>query len=276
VATSAATAGSAATCGAGGKIQGFTVPSAAQSPTVAAICKNGSIRTAVAPFAPHGFQDASGHFRGPGVEIVVPELAKLLGVKEQVVPVSWDTVVVGLQTKKYDMITTGLTYTAERDKVIDFVIDTIGGTCYVVKKDSSIKSLAQLNSPDVKIGVYTGTSWETDLPKVFPKAQFDSAVEGQGGGYRAADVLAGRIDAAPIDNVTAFAFAANYKDLRVVPSPNQCLTNPKPVDKLGFGVPQGDPKFKALVQAVVKKEQKKINAMIRKYASPKYINVGHE
>lgn len=263
-------------CGTGGVRDGIKIPTATESPTVARICKDGVLRGGLGPFAPFGFQDSAGTYRGPGVEIVGPAIAKSLGVRFEVVPVGWDTIVAGLQSGRYEMIATALTYTEERTKVVDYVMYSVGGTCYLVRKDSNLKTLDDLNSPNVKIGVFTGTSWETDLPKAFPKAKFDASVQGQGGGYRVIDVLAKRIDAAPIDNVAALAFEASYPSVRVIPSGDQCFTNPKPLDRFGFGVPKGDSAFKALVTTIVEKNKDAINAMLKTYMSPKYIDVGHE
>lgn len=262
-------------CGAGGTVDGITIPTAAESPTVAKICGQGSVRAAVAPFAPHGFQDAEGTFRGAAVEIVAPEIATLLGVELEVLPIGWDTVVAGLQAGRYELVTTGLTYTPERDEIIDYALTAVGGTCYVVRGDSALHEIADLDSPDVTIGVYTGTSWETDLPKIFPQAKFDSAIEGAGGGYRTPDLLAGRIDAAPIDNVAALAIAANYPSLRVVPEGDACITNPEPIDRVGIGLPQ-DEAFKTFVEAVVAQHQAEIDEMMRGYMTPDYIVVGQE
>lgn len=263
-------------CGAGGTKDGIKVPSAEESPTVARICKNGVLKGGMAPFAPHGFQDATGAYRGPTVEIIGPAVASLLDVPFEVVPIGWDSVVPGLVAGRYDMITSGLTYTEERTKVIDFAIDTVAGTCYLVLKTSPIQTLDDLNDPKVRIGVFTGTSWETDLPKRFPNATIDASVQGSGGGYRAEDTLAGRIDVAPIDNVASYAFEANFPSLRVVPPPAECMKNPDPQDRLGIGVPKGDEAFKALVQAAVDRDKDKIDAMIVKYSSPEYIAVGKE
>lgn len=270
-----ASAQAAGQCGSGGTVDGIKVPTAQESPTVAKICEQGVLRAAVAPFAPHGFQDKNGTFRGAAVEIVAPEIARMLGVKLEVLPIGWDTIVAGLQAGQYELVTTGLTYTPERDQIIDYAITAVGGTCYVVRKDSKIQTVDDLNSPDVKIGVYTGTSWETDLPKVFPNAKIDAAVEGPGGGYRTSDLLAGRIDAAPIDNVAALAIAQNYPSIRVVPGGQDCINNPKPVDRIGIGLPQ-DPAFKSFVEAVVEKNKPAMDKMMTSYMSPDYIPVGHE
>jgi ABC-type amino acid transport substrate-binding protein len=264
----------AQSCGTGGTKDGIKIPSAQESPTVARVCKNGVVKGGMAPFAPHGFQDAAGVYRGPTVELIGPTVASLLGVRFEVVPIGWDSVVPGLVAARYDMITSGLTFTPERTKVIDYVLNTVAGTCYIVRKDSDIKSLDQMDAPTVRMGVFTGTSWETDLPKRFPKAKFDASVQGQGGGYRVEDLLARRIDVAPIDNVAAYAFEASFPGLRVIPPPAECLKNPDPQDRLGIGVTKGDEAFKALVQAVVTRHKDQIDAMITKYSSPEYIKVG--
>lgn len=264
-----------AACGSGGTMDGISVPTAQASPTIAKICRDGVLRIAVAPFAPHGFQDTNGTYRGPGVEIVGPEAAKMLGVRLQILGVGWDTVVAGLQAGRYEIITTGLAYTPERAKILDYVLYAVAGTCYVVRKDSPVRTLQDLNSPNVTIGVYTGTSWATDLPKIFPNAKFDAAVQGPGGEERVTDVLAKRITAAPINNVEAFAFQANYPSVRVIPAPAECMSNPLPKSHFGFGVPQ-DAAFQAFIAAIVQKDQSQINTMLLKYASPKYIDVGHE
>jgi polar amino acid transport system substrate-binding protein len=263
-------------CGNGGTNDGIHIPTAKESPTIARICKDGVLRGGIGPFAPYGFQDSTGTYRGPGAEIIGPAIAKSIGVRFEIVPVGWDTIVAGLQSGRYEMIATALTYTVERTKVVDYVLYSVGGTCYLVRKESNLKTLDDLNSPNVTIGVFTGTSWETDLPKAFPKAKFDASVQGQGGGYRVTDVLAKRIDAAPIDNVAALAFQANYPSVRVIPAGDECLTNPKPLDRFGFGVPKGDSAFKDLVTAIVNKNKNEIDAMLKKYMSPTYISVGHE
>lgn len=264
----------AAACGQGGTVNGIKVPTSKQSPTVARICKNGVLKAALAPFAPFGFQDQTGKFRGPGAEIVGPEMARDLHVNFSIVPTGWDTIVAGLQANHYELIIAGLTYTAVRAKLIDYVLYHSEGTCYAVKKSSAIKTLNDLNASSVTIGVYTGTSWETDIPKRYPSAKIDAAVEGTGGGYRLIDVMAGRIDAAPIDNVAAFAVEKSWPDLRVIPAPKQCLSHPDIAGQLGFGLPK-DKAFQKFIAAIVKKDKPAMEKLVRKYTAPKYIPVGH-
>lgn len=265
--------GTGAACGKGGTVNGVKVPSASQSPTVAKICKAGVLAAGYAPFAPHAFQSSSGAYLGPDVQVTGPKVAKALGVPFKVVPVNWDSIVLGLQTGKYEMITTGLTYTAARAKIISYALDSVGGTCFAVLKSSPYTSVSQLNSPSVTIDVDSGTSWVTSLPPLLPKAKFHTVVPAQGQQYDLSDVLAKRATATPIDNVVAKAVGSAFPSLRVVPKVSQCLSNPSQANRIGIGVPKGDPAFQHLVANVIKQNRPQIDRLLKKYESQKYINL---
>jgi cyclohexadienyl dehydratase len=259
-------------------MDGITVPSSQASATVGKVCADGVLRVAFAPDVPKAFQDKDGTFRGPGVEIVGPEVAKLLGVKYEIMPVGWDTIVAGVQTGRYEIATAGINWTEQRAAVMGYVLlpGQLGqvGSCYLVRKDSSIQTLKDLNSPNVTIGFNTGSSYETEIPKYYPLAKTDAVVQGSGGGFRVADVLAKRIDAAVFDSVAALAFKSNYPSIRLIPA--DC---PATVDlgaKLGYGIPLGDTAWQTFVTAVVDKNQNAMQAMIEKYSTSQYIEVGHE
>lgn len=266
----------AKTCGTGGTVGGVKLPTSQQSPTIAAICKAGELSAGQAPVAPWGFDDAKGTPRGPGVEIIGPALARDLGVKFHLIQVGWDTVVAGLQAHRYDMIMGGLTFTPDRNKVISYALYSHIGTCYAVPKGSGLTTLASLNSPNVTFVGWSGTSWQTDVPKKFPKAKFNWVTPAAGASYDLLDVVAKRGNATPIDNVAALAVAAGYPSLQIVPSPKVCMSHPDMLQPLGMGLWHGDTAYQHFVQAVVKKDNAKIQAMLTKYSSPKYINVGHQ
>lgn len=268
-----ASANAAAKCGTGGNIGGYQVPSAKQSPTVAKICRAGFLAAGYAPFAPHAFQSASGAYLGPDVQVTGPAVAKALGVPFKIVPVNWDSIVLGLQTGKYEMITTGLTYTAARAKVISYALDSVGGTCFAVLKSSPYKVVSQLNSPNVTVDIDSGTSWVTSLPPLLPKAKFNSVVPAEGQQYDLSDVLAKRATTTPIDNVVAKAVQSAFPSLRVVPPVAQCLSAPSQINQIGIGVPKGDNAFQKLVESVIKANRSKINQLLSKYESQQYINL---
>jgi polar amino acid transport system substrate-binding protein len=276
IGTAASEAASASTpkaCGTGGTLNGYKLPTSRQSPTVAKICKAGYLAAGYAPFAPHAFQSSSGAYLGPDVQITGPAVAKALGVRFKIIPVNWDSIVLGLQTGKYEMITTGLTYTAARAKVISYALDSVGGTCFAVLKSSPFKTVSELNSPNVTVDVDSGTSWVTSLPPLLPKAKFNSVVPAEGQQYDLSDVLAKRASATPIDNVVAKAVEDAFPSLRVVPAVQQCLTHPSQINQIGIGVPKGDGAFQKLVQEMIKQNKSSIDKMLSQYESQKYINL---
>lgn len=273
---SGAGAKSKSPCGSAHRYNGVNVPSAAQSPTVRKICKQGRALGGMAPFSPYAFQDIHGKYRGPAIEVLGPAVAKAIGVPFKIVPIGWNTIVAGLQAGRYNMITAGLTYTKERTKVISYANYSVAGTCYLVKKDSTITKLSQLNSPDVTIGIITGQSWETQIPTKYPNAKLNEVTQSPGGQFRPEDVLAGRIDVAPIDSVTAKAFAANWPALRVLQGATQCVAHPDLLAPIGIGVPKQDHSFQKFVNAIIKLNAKRTQASLNKYLSPTYQNVGNQ
>jgi len=262
-----------ATCGIGGKVDGYQVPSAKESRTIAKICSAGALSAGFAPFAPHAFQNASGTYLGPDVQITGPAVAKLLGVPFKVVPVNWDSIVLGLTTGKYEMITTGLTYTTARAKVISYALDSVGGTCFAVLKNSPYQTVSQLNSPNVTVDIDSGTSWVTSLPSLLPKAKLNSVIPAEGQQYDLPDVLAKRATATPIDNVVARAVSSAFPSLRVIPPVSTCLGHPSQINHIGIGVPKGDPAFQSLVAQVIKHNAGAINRLLAKYESQQYIDL---
>jgi ABC-type amino acid transport substrate-binding protein len=268
--------GANSTCGSAHRYKGINVPSAAQSPAVAKICEQGKALGGMAPFSPFAFQDIHGKYLGPAIEVIGPGVAKAIGVPFKIIPIGWNTIVAGLQAGRYNMITAGLTFTPERTKVINFANYSVGGTCYLVKKNSKIRRLSQLNDPSVTIGIITGQSWETKLPQQYPKAKLNVVAQAPGGQFRPEDVLAGRIAVAPIDSVVARAFAANWPALRVVPAVARCIAHPDNLAPIGIGIPKGDPAFEKLVLAVIHANAKQTKALLAKYTSAKYQNVGNQ
>jgi len=243
---------------------------------VAKICKQGKVLGGMAPFSPFAFQDIHGKALGPAVEVLGPKVAAAIGVPFKIVPIGWNTVVAGLQAGRYNMITAGLTFTKERTKVISYSNYSVAGTCYLVKKDSPIKTLAQINDPSVTVGIITGQSWETQIPGKYPNAKLNAVAQAPGGQYRPEDVLAGRIDVAPIDSVVARAFDANWPALRVIPAASQCIAHPDLQAPIGIGVPKGDPAFQKLVSSIIKANSRQTSTLLSKYTSAKYQNVGKQ
>ena len=70
-------------------------------------------------FAPFSYHDDNDNLVGYDVE-VSEALAKELGVKVKFVEVKWDSLIAGLDSDKYDLVTNQVAITAERKKNMIF------------------------------------------------------------------------------------------------------------------------------------------------------------
>lgn len=83
-------------------------------------------------FAPFSYHDDNDNLVGYDVE-VSEALAKELGVK-----VKWDSLIAGLDSDKYDLVTNQVAITAERKKKYDFSIPhTYSYPAIITKKDNT-------------------------------------------------------------------------------------------------------------------------------------------
>ena len=88
-------------------------------------------------FAPFSYHDDNDNLVGYDVE-VSRALAKELGVKVKFVEVKWDSLIAGLDSDKYDLVTNQVAITAERKKKYDFSIPhTYSYPAIITKKDNT-------------------------------------------------------------------------------------------------------------------------------------------
>lgn len=129
----------------------------------AAIKAKGTLTVATdATYAPNEFVK-------PGTTTIIgldPDLAvalgEQLGLKLNLVNASFDTIIPGLQSGKYDMGLSAYTDTKEREKVVDFVVYYKTGESFFVNA-SDTKSYDGLESLcGVKVSVEKGTTEESD------------------------------------------------------------------------------------------------------------------
>jgi ABC-type amino acid transport substrate-binding protein len=141
--------------------QSVEPPAKGQSVTIDRIRASGTLRAGAATALPWlGQNPASHEFFGPSVEMG-KELADRLGVKLELIPSGYDTIIAGLQANQFDITIAALSATEKRKQVVDFVNYTIAGTCYAVLADNAkVNTLEDLNRPSVSIGTWTGTGTE--------------------------------------------------------------------------------------------------------------------
>ena len=160
-------------CGGGDDEAGTTSTSAVTNttPTVdseiaasvpSAIKSKGTLIVAVdATYAPNEFIGTN----GTSIEGMDPDLgqalAGVLGLEFKFVNASFDTIIPGLSSGKYDIGMSSFTDTLEREAVVDFVTYFSAGTSFYVKTDGpTINTLADLCGHSV--GVERGTVQASD------------------------------------------------------------------------------------------------------------------
>ena len=164
----------AAGCGGGSKkgtsttTTGTTTAAAAgvnstiASEVPAKIKSKGTLTVATdATYPPNEFVGTNGKtLTGWDVELG-PQLGKVMGLNWRFVTASFDTIIPGLQSGKYDIGMSSFTDTKERQKVVDFVTYFSAGTAFYVKSGGpTINSLADLCGHSV--GVERGTTQASD------------------------------------------------------------------------------------------------------------------
>src|SRR5256885_13533904 len=205
------------------------VPAPGASPRIDAIKKAGVLRVGVLANAPWLVENTTGQgaaWSGPAW-LLANEYAKRLGVKLEAVAVSHETKVPVLASNQVDISVTPLAETAERLKVVDFIIYSTTSVCMFGlasnPKFAQAKSVDDLNRPDITIAYYTGGGEEGWVKERFSKAQL-RGVAGSGTAP-VEEVMAKRAGAGPINRVPWGALGRQLKTLAVLPKENNCQSS---------------------------------------------------
>ncbi|MEZ0395919.1 MAG: transporter substrate-binding domain-containing protein [Anaerolineales bacterium] len=117
---------------------------------------------------------------------------------------AWDGLFPAMQAGEYDMAADGITYTAERDEIVDFSIPYVTiGQVLLVRADETASLQDFINNPDLIVGTQIGTTNEIVARDTFPDKDIQS-FEDFGAAILA--LIAGDIDGVVVDNVTASGF----------------------------------------------------------------------
>ena len=212
-------------------------------------------------------------FYGPSITLF-NAVGKALHKKVQYVNTGYSTAIPGLQAHQFDIIGLPIFNTPERMKVIDFVLWTNSGNCYIaLKKNTKVNSLSDFNNSNVKMAVQVGASIETDFPKKYPDAKVYS-IQSQGAAAVVEEVLSGRADITDIDAPLVYKYLSVYPQLKSIPGPKACLARPDFPHQIGMGIRKDSPPaFRATLQKVVKKLRPTLQKQIAKYSAAKYIKL---
>lgn len=170
----------------------------------------GTIRSATQtgqpPFA---YAKDSGQPAGLIVDLT-DEAAERLGLKVDYKSTSVTGSLAGLTAGQYDLASSGLGVTAERQKSVDFTKPLFWSTVTVLTTSkSTVSAFAGFNGK--RVGVVTGSSQEAQLPTRIPKAD---PVRFQTANAAVSQLLNGSIDAFLVGGPDATEFVKQYSGLR--------------------------------------------------------------
>ena len=128
-----------------------------------AIKSKGTLTVAAdATYAPNEYIASDGHTVVGMDADLSNALAKLMGLKANIVNATFDTIIPGLAAGKYDMGASSFTDTKAREKVVDFVDYFKAGTSFFTKSSGAVSVTGLASLCGKSVSVESGTTEETD------------------------------------------------------------------------------------------------------------------
>ncbi len=177
--------------------------------TLSEIVKRGELRVAVqSGAAPYAFVDKHGVHAGSMIDFT-KGMADAMGVKLKVLDFDWDGLIPALLSGKADVLAADMTPTLKRALKITFADPWIEvQPCIFTKTGASFKTLADVNKPEVTVGVLLGSTGETIAKKYLSNAKIKSY---KGGGRMVVQALiAGHVDAGVNDDLAVLTVLPDF------------------------------------------------------------------
>ncbi len=188
-------------------------------------------------FKPEMYLD-NGQPAGYDVDLL-KKLAPALGADLNIQNLDFNGLIPGLQAKKFDLVSVGLTATPERKQVVDFTRPYVPYALVLgvpTKDAASVTSADQLNQKGKVITALQGSSGETLAKKLYP----DATVKGfpdQNAAFL--EVATGRADGTVVEDYLLAQFQAS--------NPNKlekaAISKPLDVQYGSWAVPKGNDAF---------------------------------
>ncbi len=221
---------------------GLALPAAAQTAAqtltsesvITQIQEEGVIRIGLSLFVPWSMRDVNGDLIGFELD-VGRKLAEDMGVEVEFVPTAWDGIIPALLGGNFDVIISGMSWTAQRNLTVNFT-DPYAFTGLGILTNTKMTqgmSLEDLNSPEIIFAARRGATPAVVIAERFPEAQlllFDED------GAATQEVLNGNAHATMSSQPTPNREAGRNPDVLSVPF--DTLFNPTGE---GFAVRRGDP-----------------------------------
>ncbi|MXQ55911.1 transporter substrate-binding domain-containing protein [Shimazuella alba] len=219
--------------------------------------KDRLIMVTSADYKPYEFHDtSSGEDKIVGFDIELAQLiAKELNIKIEVKDMDFNGLIPALQSKRADLIMSGMTPTPERQKSVDFSdIYYESKNTIIFKKNNSLTTSDSLAGK--KVGVQLGSIQEKEAKKmkgvqVVSINKVPEIIQ---------ELKAGRIDAAIIENTISEGYTTNNPELAFTE-----LKNSEPTGS-AIAFPKGSPYVKDFNRVIKKlKDSGKMDELVKKW-----------
>jgi polar amino acid transport system substrate-binding protein len=235
-------------------------PAPGVSKKIDAIRASGKLRVGVQNNDPWLLQNTTGSgapWSGPAW-LLANTYAKLLGVQIQEVPTSNETKITLLAANQADLSISALGVSAERLKVVDFIVYSKNSTCMVYRGDNpkfaKVKTIDDLNAPEFDLVYGIGSPDEPYLKKRFPNAKV------RGVTVHIDEVIAGHADSAPYNRIQAARLLKRLPAMKALPAENNCQGSTEQSSEVGMAMDKNQPEFLEWARAVAGAMQKELDA----------------
>ena len=174
-----------------------------------------------AQFPPYEMVADGEGFNGTGFEGIDVEIASAiadkLGLELQIDDMEFDSALLAVQNNTADVMLAGLSYSEERDEVVDFTDSYATGVQVVIVKDGSDVTMDNLG--EKMIGTQRGTTgyiYASDTPENGGYGK-DHVLAYDNGATAVQALMNGQIDAVIIDEAPAKEFVAANEGLTILP-----------------------------------------------------------
>ena len=174
-----------------------------------------------AQFPPYEMVADGEGFNGTGFEGIDVEIASAiadkLGLELQIDDMEFDSALLAVQNNTADVMLAGLSYSEERDEVVDFTDSYATGVQVVIVKDGSDVTMDNLG--EKMIGTQRGTTgyiYASDTPENGGYGE-DHVLAYDNGATAVQALMNGQIDAVIIDEAPAREFVAANEGLTILP-----------------------------------------------------------
>jgi polar amino acid transport system substrate-binding protein len=207
----------------------------AAEPTFAAIRQAGVLRCGAALAPPYVVRDAkTGAYSGAFADLCRDFGEHVLKVKVTFVDTTWDNMIAGLQTDKWDFAM-AINRTPVREQVIDFSTAVVQNAVNFVYNKSNSKlpkhftTVADLDKPGIVFAVVAGTADDKAITPVIKQAQIMRLPDGDGARLA---VISRRADLMVDESDANLIFRAAHPDWAVIFNPQPAFNQ----EDVSFGL----------------------------------------